>query len=283
MSALQRQSFANQFQPLFLKDSGEQDNLTLETLTINQGGNILLGSSINEGTAITFNKAVDGSSYTQLNEQYVGGGSGELELTVTNEGGYDSLGVGQVDIYGQDAALGTANYLSFKGTGTSFGVDFGTNSVRNVYLDKLETGTAILTSKTVGPAPVAMDVGAPFAVAPVPTSPSAFGTFLTSPLYPTTTGQEYDICVKGTIALASGTPDATIPDQFVVSVSVGGTGKGTQTYSFNPNYLTFYVRDRLISSSSAPSVVVGVQNTRVGTSTAVYNATLTMADVVRVK
>jgi hypothetical protein len=278
MSALQRQTFANQFQPLYLKDSGEDDNLTLETLTINAGGSILLNKTPGgtEGTQ---------SGFVQANLPGQTGPNQYLALVSTNNPGIgtatDVLQCSNLYMNG-GAVLSTPTYLSFDGT-SDYGLSYGTVGSRTIYLDSLSSGKAIMTSNCVGPAPVAMDVGAPFAVAPVPTSPSAFGTFLTSPLYPTTTGQEYDICVKGTIALASGTPDATIPDQFVVSVSVGGTGKGTQTYSFNPNYLTFYVRDRLISSSSAPSVVVGVQNTQAGTSTAVYNATLTMADVVRVK
>lgn len=285
MSALQRQTYANSTQPLFVTASGGSgEDLTLNELNINQGGNITLGSSINNATSIVFNKALDGSTITQMQELFVGDSTTDLALTLIDQASeYDALQIGNLFAYGLGTAYGAANYLSFNGSGPSFGLSYGTTTVRNVYLDGLDSGIATLTSKCVGPVPVSFVVGGPFAVNPVPTSPAPFDSFLIAPLYPTTSGQEYDVCAKGTIALASGSPNPTVPDEFTVTVSVGGTGNGTQKYSFNPNYLTWTVRDRLISTSSAPSIVVSVQNTQVAGSTAVYSCAITMGDVVRVK
>lgn len=284
MSALQRQTYANSTQPLFLPASGGGgQDLTLTELNINQGGNITLGSSINQATQLIFNKSVDGVLHNQLIETYIAGDSGAgLALTLAdNNDRYDNLQVGNVFVFGDNEEYTNPNYLSLNGTTTNVGLSYGTPDTRVVFADV--SGTNLnLYSSVVGPNPVSFVTGGPFAVNPVPTSPAAFGNFFLAPLYPTTSGQEYDVCCKGTIALVSGTPDPTIPDEFTVSVSVGGTGNGTQKYSFNPNYLTFTVRDRLISNASTPSIVVGVQNTRKGTSTAVYSAAITMGDVVRV-
>lgn len=282
MSALIKQSHANNNDPLWASAQGGE-NIVTDSIFINQGGNITLGSSINEGTTITFNKSVSGDTYTQLNEQYRGGGLGGLELTVTNQGGYDSLGVGQVDIYGQDAALGTANYMSFKGTGTSFGVDFGTNASRTVYLDKLETGTAILTSNTVGPVPVSINTGLTYAINPIPTSPTAFSYFGFAVNYPTVLNQEYDVYAMGTFGLVSGAVDPTIPDIMAGVFEVGGTGTGTGTFYFNPSNGNWSMRARLICTTATPTLKVGLQNTRKGTSTAVWSAACILCDVVRVK
>lgn len=285
MSALQRQTYSSQFQPLFQPygGGGSGSNLTLDNLDINEGGFVTFGSSINISTGMRLYKDISGTTFTQIQQATIGDSLTEFAPTVFDEvGNSDRLQVGDLVVYGQGAAFGISDYLSLNGTGSNPGISYGNSTSRTAFAD-VSGSTFLLNRSTVGPTPVAMDVGGPFAVAPVPTAPAPFDSFLTSPLYPTTAGEEYDVCVKGTIALDSGAPDPTIPDEFVVSVSVGGTGKGTQKYSFNPNYLTFYVRDRLICTSSAPSIVVSVQNIQSGVSTAVYNAALTMADVVRVK
>jgi len=285
MSALQRQSYANQFQPLFLQDTGEEDNLTLKTLTIQEGGEINISSSLNQDTGIVMFKALNGSTFSVLQQSAIGGDvPNGLTPTLFDEAGdYDILQARNIFVYG-GGAYGTNNYVSFNGSGGSFGLSYGDfTNPRNVYLDTLETGVATLTNKCIGPNPVNIAIGAPFSIAPVPTAPTAFDYFGIGSNYPTTSGREYDVYAMGTFTLASGTPDATIPDIMAVSFSVGGTTTGLVTAYFNPETGNWFIRARLISTSSlAGGPRVGCQNTQKGTSTAVYDATCSMADIVRV-
>jgi hypothetical protein len=282
MSALIRQSHANNSDPLWASAQGGEDIVTNE-ITIEQGGNITLGSSINTPTTLLFNKALDGSTFTQLQEAFRGESSTILDLAVFNPGGYDSLAVGNLNIYGQDVAYGTTTYASFKGTGTSFGLSYGTNASRTVYLDKLETGTAIITSNCVGPVPVSITGGSTFAINPIPTAPAAFSYFGFVITYPTTLTQEYDVYAMGTFGLVSGAVDPALPDIMVGTFEVGGTGTGVGTFYFNPENANWSMRARLICTTAAPTLKVGFQNTNKGTSTAVWSASCILCDIVRVK
>jgi len=286
MSLLINESYANPTTPFWLTAAQTNENIIANNVTINQGGSIRLGSSINDGTTLIFNKAVDGSTSSVLQEEYRGGGGGatNLELSVFDQTGhYDTIGLGDIDVYGKGAATGTANYINFQGTGGSFGLSYGNNNTRTAYLDKLETGNAVLTSNTIGPVPVTISTGGPFSISPVPTSPAAYQYFGFGVTYPTTAGNEYDCYAMGTFTLASGTPDATIPDIMAGSFFVGTGTTGTGNFYYNPETGNWIMRARLIPGSNAASIRVGFQNTQKGTSTAVYNATCTLCDIVRVK
>lgn len=273
MSLVPNVSFANEVEPLFIPAN---DSLTVSNLNINEGGSILLDKTPG-GTQGT------NSGFVQADLPGQTGPDQYLALVQNNAGNVytDVLQCANLYMNG-GSVLSTPNYLSFDGNGT-YGLSWGTVGSRTYYLDQLESGTAIITSNCVGPTPVSFVVGGPFAVSPVPTSPTAPDDFFTAPPYPTVSGEEYDVCCKGTISLLSGTPDPTIPDEFVVIVNAGGGGIGTQRYFFNPGTQNWYVRDRLVSLASLPELTVSVQNIQKGTSTAVYSCTLTMGDIVRVK
>ena len=268
--------------PQFLNGGG--GSLTLNTLNINQGGGIIMGSSLNNGTQMIFNKALDGSTHSTITEGFLANVGPAQALQVLDENAdYDVFQVGDLFVFGKGNASNDPNYVSFNGNGGSFGLSYGTINTRNVYLDQLETGTGVLTSKCVGPTPVSCDVGGPFSVAPVPTAPAPFAPFLTSPAYPTSNGEEYDICAFGEITLAGGADDPTVPDIMAITVSVGGSPKGTLNFFFNPATGNWNVRTRLTSSLSLTDIQISVQNTQKGTSTAVWDAKLDFCDIVRVK
>ena len=285
MSALQRQSYANPFQPLFLKDTGQEDNLTLKTLTIEEGGEINISSPLNQDTGIVMFKALNGSTYSVLQQSAIGGDvPNGLTPTLFDEAGdYDILQARNIFVYG-GGAYGTNNYVSFNGSGGSFGLSYGDfTNPRNVYLDTLETGVATLTNKCIGPVPVTISTGGPFSIAPVPTSPTAYSYFGFSVTYPTLANAEYDVYAMGTFTLASGTADATIPDIMAGQFYVGTGSTGTGNFYYNPETGNWTMRARLIPTANSSLIRVGFQNTQKGTSTAVYNATCTLCDIVRVK
>jgi len=282
MSALIRQSHANNTDPLWASAQGGE-NIVTDEITINQGGSITLGSSLVNGTVIQFNKALDGSTFAQLQTAYRGNGTTDIDLSLFNTGGYDTLATGNLNMYGQDVAYGTTDYLNFEGTGGSFGLSHGTNTVRDVYLDKLETGTAIITSKCVGPEPALISTAGPYAINPIPTAPAPFDYFGFGTAYPTTLGEEYDVYAMGTFGLVSGTGSPTIPDTMVVTFEVGGGGTGTGVFYFNPELPNWSVRARLVCNSSSPTIRVGCQNSQASGSTAVWSASCTLCDIVRVR
>ena len=285
MSALQRQSYANQFEPLFLKDTGQEDNLTLKTLTIEEGGEINISSPLNQDTGIVMFKALNGSTYSVLQQSAIGGDvPNGLTPTLFDEAGdYDILQARNIFVYG-GGAYGTNNYVSFNGSGGSFGLSYGDfTNPRDVYVDQLETGTAILTSKCVGPVPVEISTGGPFAINPVPNVPAAPQYFGFGVTYPTTAGEEYDVYAMGTFSLISGAGDPTIPDLMIGEFFVGTGATGTGVFYFNPTQTNWTMRARLIPSSSAANIRVGFQNTNNGTSTAVWASNCWLCDIVRVK
>ena len=284
MSALIRQSHANNTDPLWASAQGGE-NIVTDLLTINQGGGIIMGSSLNNGTQLIFDKALDGSTQSIITEGYLANVGPAQALQVLDENAdYDVLQVGDLFVFGKGNASNDPNYVSFNGTGGSFGLSYGTINTRTVYVDKLETGTGVLTSNIIGPVPVNASVGAPYSVAPVPNSPTAPSLFaVPSPAYPTTIGEEYDINAFGEITLASGTADANVPDIMAFALNVGGSPAGNSTFFFNPATAYWNIRTRLICSAGLPNIQLSVQNTNKGTSTAVWDAKIVQMDIVRVK
>lgn len=290
MSALIRQSHANNTDPLWASTQGGEDIVTNE-ITINPGGAINVGeggfmtlaSSINSSTGIIFNKAVNGSTYTQFQQAYIGGVAPNQAVVLINEASdYETLQLGNLVVYG-NAGFGAPNYVSLQGTGTNVGMSYGDNNTRTAFMDVVPGPPSILqlNSSCVGPIPTTF-CNTTVAVAPVPNAPALFDSFLITNPYATTSGQEYDFACRGVITLSSGTPDASIDDLFIIKVVVGGATTGTQNYIFNPNAGTWYVRDRLICTTNS-TLSVEVQNVNRGTSTAVYDCNMVMGDIVRVK
>lgn len=82
---------------------GSSPNLTVDSLTVNQGGEIVIGSPINQNTNIVFYKDVSGTTSTLLQMGYNVPGSSPAQLNVSllNETGlFDTLQCGTVQAYG---------------------------------------------------------------------------------------------------------------------------------------------------------------------------------------
>lgn len=77
-------------------------NPSFSTIEINQGGNILMGSSLAQQTAMIFNKDISGLSTTILAMEYNDNNNGVLTLSVQDQVGYaDDLEVGGLYSYGR--------------------------------------------------------------------------------------------------------------------------------------------------------------------------------------
>lgn len=106
--------------------------------------------------------------------------------------------------------------------------------------------------------------------------------------YPTVSGAEYDISIKGRILLASGTSD---PDDTVqIVLTTGSTYPGANwVYVEYPEAVgnagigLVDIRTRVVSDSAIASILVGATTVRAGASTGVYSFTAFQIDVTRVK
>lgn len=125
MSLLGNNVYANPNTPLWGSGGGGGgSNATFETITINQGGSITLGSSINEGTSLVFNKDLSGTTFAYLTMEYSPNSGQPADLhpiLLNDQNEADMLQVGDLQAYGLNEnpfsateviSLGTA------GTGT---------------------------------------------------------------------------------------------------------------------------------------------------------------------
>lgn len=106
MSLLPGSVYANETTPCFVPfgGGGSGSNVTLDTLNINQGGDITMGSSIGGATFLTFNKAVDGSTSANLvMEDLLPLNAPPVQLLTLLDGAsnYDSLVCGNVYATGE--------------------------------------------------------------------------------------------------------------------------------------------------------------------------------------
>ena len=137
MSLLSLKTFANPTTALFGGGGGGGgSNLVVDTLAVNQGGSITLGSAVTSNTILAFNKDVSGTTQSQLSMAYIpdNGGPADLHLLVTDQTGFasDTFAVGDL------LAMGTGNpytanavCLGDAGTGT-LGLRLVDNSVGGV-------------------------------------------------------------------------------------------------------------------------------------------------------
>jgi hypothetical protein len=275
MSALIRQSHANNTDPLWASAQGGE-NIVTDEIEITAGGSILFDKTPG-GTQGTE------SGFVQANLPGQAGPTQYLAL-VQNAAGVITTDVLQCsNLYmNGGGALNTPTYLSFDGN-LDYGLSYGTVGTRTIYLDSLSSGKAIITSNCVGPQPVLVSTAGPYAINPIPTAPAPFDYFGFGTAYPTTLGEEYDVYAMGTFGLVSGTGSPTIPDTMVVTFEVGGGGTGTGVFYFNPELPNWSVRARLVCNSSSPTIRVGCQNSQASGSTAVWSASCTLCDIVRVR
>lgn len=92
---------------------------SFNTVLINDGGSLTIGSSVNLGTNLNFNKALDGSTFSTLATTY--DPQNNLVLTLLNESGTtDPLLVGDLRVAGDGAPLGGS--ISYFSLGVGGGV-----------------------------------------------------------------------------------------------------------------------------------------------------------------
>lgn len=137
MSLLATSVYANANQPCFVPfvGGGSGSNITVDTLNINQGGEIVIGSSINQITPIQFNKDLSGTSSAnlQMNFDYPGTSPSNLALSCVNQGGiFDLLQCSAIKTFGPTLANGETPSLGFGNVGGNVGItykDGGTGAI----------------------------------------------------------------------------------------------------------------------------------------------------------
>lgn len=258
MSALIRESHANETQALFLSASGS--------------------------STITGNLTVDGATFLK--------GIVETDNTVTMFAGttatVPSLQMVPVDAATEDIQLRSNGKIQF-GTltlATAPQSQIVTSNTPNG--DVLTIGGAVIanTLAGIGPAPVSL-ITSTKTINPIPVNPIPATGFTVDVPVPTAVGQEYDVMARGLITLASGTPDPS--DTVIIQLDAGtlaSTG-AVWTYQFLPATTTangyWQIRDRIVADAVTPTLFVATQLTRYGASTANFSVSLIQFDVTRVK
>jgi hypothetical protein len=152
--------------------------------------------------------------------------------------------------------------------------------------DVLTVGGALIatTLAGIGPAPTSL-IAAPQTISPAPVSPAPAIGFAVSTNVPTQAGWIFDVMARGIITLAGGVPD---PDDIVdVQLDAGTTTPSVWTYQFRPSATNsnglWAIRDRIVSDATTTTVFISVQVQRAGASTANYAVSLVQLDATRVK
>ena len=153
-------------------------------------------------------------------------------------------------------------------------------------LDVLTVGGAIIgtTLAGIGPAPTSL-ITATQNIAPAPVSPAPAIGFPVQVNVPTQAGWIFDVMARGIITLVGGIAD---PDDIVdIQLDAGTTTPSVWVYQFKPSSVgnngLWAIRDRVISDATTTTVFIAVQVVRAGASTADYNVSLVQLDATRVK
>lgn len=290
MSALIRESHANNLTPLFLS----------------AGGGVISGN-----VTVTGNLQVDGDANVDQNltvTQNIGSGanlSAAGTLVVdglsTLAGGANVDGV--VNVYSSDTAplpalqivpvAGPPEKVELRTDGSiGFGVlnlavppqtTFIPSATPNA--DVLTVGGALIAQEIqgIGPAPVTL-INSTKNETPAPVSPAPAVAFGVDNLVATVVGGEYDVMSRGIITLAAGVAD---PDDIVnVTLDAGTAIPAVWVYQFKPSAVGnngyWQIRDRVVSDAIVPSIGISVQVLRAGASTADYDVSQVQFDVTRV-
>lgn len=291
MSALIRESHANNQTPLFLSAGGGTISGNVDiTGNLTVGGTGIFGGNLDTSGNLTAagdldvsgNVVVDGTLGVQgvvsvendVNLYTAGGGTPALQF-VGVVGPPDAI---QLRTDG-GIGFGTLNLL------TPAQTTFIPSNTPNA--DVLTVGGAVIAQviQGVGPAPVS-PITSTKNIAPAPISPAPASSFAVDTPYPTVIGGEYDVMTRGLITLASGVPD--VGDVVNVTLDAGtsvATG-AVWTYQFRPSAVSangyWEIRDRIVSDAVVPSIGVSVQVFLAGASTAVYNVSQIQFDITRV-
>jgi hypothetical protein len=152
--------------------------------------------------------------------------------------------------------------------------------------DVLTVGGAIIgtTLAGIGPSPTSL-ITATQNLTPAPVSPSAAVGFPVQVNVPTQAGWNFDVMARGIITLASGSSD---PNDIVnIQLDAGTSSPAVWTYQFKPSAVgdngNWAIRDRVVSDATTTTLFVTAQVLRAGASTANYNVSLVQLDATRVK
>jgi hypothetical protein len=274
MSALIRESHANETTALFLSPSG---NSSISG-NLNVGGNLDVGGNLN----------VNGISNLFVGNTTTFETNVETKFLITSYAGtFVATPVFQlVPLVNGNAVLQTNGSLIFSRLNSVAPPSTLFTPSAVVGGDVLTVGGAVnaVTLSGIGPAPISQ-IAAPVTV----TSPTAPAPLVGVPVttnVPTQAGWEFDVEIKGDITRSSGVAD---PDDVVlVQVDTGTLAPAVWNWYFKPSAVNlptgeFNIRTRMISDATTPTVFCGVQTYRNGGSTAVYDVQIVQQDVTRVK
>jgi len=291
MSALIRESHANNQTPLFLSAGGGTISGNVDiTGNLQVGGTGSFGGNVDVtgDVGATGNLDISGNGVVYGDLAVTGFLSTDGDLNVYPTGG----GTPGVQIFGVAGPPARAEIR------TDGSIKFSTLNLATVpqttYIpsntpgaDVLTIGGALIatTIQGIGPSPVSL-INSTKNQAPVPTSPAPAVAFGVDTSVPTIVGGEYDVMSRGIITLASGVPN--VGDVINVTLDAGtsaATG-AVWTYQFRPSATSangyWEIRDRIVADAVVPSLGVTVQAVLTGGSTAVYNASQIQFDVTRV-
>ena len=290
MSALIRESHANNLTPLFLSAGGGPISGNVDiTGTLTVGGNVIMSSNLG------VSGDVDISGNTIVSGNFAVAGLTDLS------GGADIFDL--VNIYaGQGAALPSLQMLPVAGPPdkielrTDGSIGFGTLNLatppQTTFIpsntpnaDVFTVGGALIAQEIqgIGPAPVSL-INSVKNQAPAPVSPAPPVAFGVDSLVATGVGFEFDVMSRGLITLAGGVAD---PDDIVnITLDAGTAVPAVWVYQFKPSAVGnngyWQIRDRVVSDAVQPSIGIEVQVLRAGGSTADYNVSQVQFDVTRV-
>jgi|688.fasta_scaffold44618_5 hypothetical protein len=261
MSALIRESHANETQALFLSANGSQ----IITGNLDVTGNLTV-----DGTA-TLKNIVETNDIVNM---YAGTAAPTPSLQLVPTAGPAGMEIRTDGVIGFGVLnLATPPQTTLDTSGTPNG-------------DVLTVGGALIanTLAGIGPAPVSL-ITATQNITPAPVSPAPAVGFPVQVNVPTQAGWEFDVMARGIITLASGVAD---PDDIVnVQLDAGTTTPAVWTYQFKPSSVgnngLWAIRDRVVSDATTTTVFIAVQTLRAGASTADYNVSLVQLDATRVK
>jgi hypothetical protein len=256
MSALIRESHANQTQALFLSADGSQTITGDLTVT---GTSFLRGNVETDGTVSIF----AGSVPTTPSLQIIPSAGPPPNVEVRTNGAIE---------------FGTLTLATVPQTTLVCSNTPG--------LDVLTVGGAIIgtTLAGIGPAPVSL-ITATQNITPAPVSPAPATGFPVQVNVPTQAGWNFDVMARGIITLAGGSSD---PNDIVnVQIDAGTSSPAVWTYQFRPSAVgangNWAIRDRVVSDATTTTLFIAVQVLRAGASTANYNVSLLQLDATRVK
>lgn len=276
MSLLFTGSYANPNQPLWVPfggGGGGGSNLVVDTIAVNQGGNITMGSSANTGTFMIWNKDISGTTAAVL--QTLDDQNNNPFLTLYNEANnYDALFLGNVFAHGTVNTSSANNQIVLGNLSGELGLasrDYNTGVV-TPYLDVCGNNLADLKNiqSINGASPGGavsfydyvdyLPLGLLVPVVPLtaqlntitftPLS-SGFANVTATARVDSTTGGDTDICTFS----VNGTPIAEI--EMSSYYAVGGISQNlTNIYRFPILAGTPYTVDFTASSGFARTVVV---------------------------